>query len=127
MKVYEDAVLTCSACGVEAEHELLYLSEHLRASRCKNCGETRIYSDHIYAEYLKDVFERTSRLPYRFADDLIRHPTALVGWSVKALKKPFSLIKEVGQLTSFERSRHSTTSRCRVEKSRGYVTKNPGS
>jgi len=114
MKVYEDAVLTCSACGVEAEHELLYLSEHLRASRCKNCGETRIYSDHIYAEYLKDVFERTSRLPYRFADEALHSPTGLLKWPFKALRKPFGLLREANQLLSFERCRRTRPPRQRA-------------
>ncbi len=42
MKVERDAILTCSACGVEGSHELLYLSEHLCASRCVNCGATHV-------------------------------------------------------------------------------------
>lgn len=111
MKVETDAILICSACRVEGPHELLYLSEHLRASRCANCGETRVYSGHIYAEYARDLFERTGRLPMRFAGDVIRRPTALVGWPVKALKKPFGLVKEVGQVTSFERGRRSHADR----------------
>jgi hypothetical protein len=33
LKVERDAILTCSTCGVDGPHELLYLAEHLCASR----------------------------------------------------------------------------------------------
>ena len=114
MKVVKDAILTCSACGVEAEHELLYLSEHLCASRCTSCGETKVYSGHIYAEYLRDVFERTSKLPGRFAGEALRRPMGLAKWPLKAIRKPFHLLREASQLTSFERSRRSSHSRHRL-------------
>jgi hypothetical protein len=107
LKVDKDAILTCSACGVEGPHELLYLSEHLCASRCVNCGTTHVYSGHIYAEYARDLAERTSRLPGRFAGDALRHPTELVKWPFKALRKPFGLIREVSQVTTFEQSRRA--------------------
>ena len=109
MKVEKDAILTCSHCGVDGPHELLYLSEHLCASRCTNCGTTHIYSGHIYAEYAKDLAERTSHLPGRFVGDTLRHPTELVKLPFKAVLKPFGLIKEVGQVTAFELSRRSPT------------------
>ncbi len=106
MKVEKDAILTCSECGVEGPHELLYLSEHLCASRCINCGATHVYSDHVYAEDARDLAERTSRLPGKFAGEMF-HPTEVVKWPFKALRKPFGLIKEVGQVTTFEQSRRS--------------------
>lgn len=107
MKIEKDAILTCSACGVEGSHELLYLSEHLAASKCSNCGTTLIYSGHIYTEYARDLAERTTRLPRRFLDDALHHPVRAVGWPIKALRKPYGLLKEFGQISSFERSRHS--------------------
>lgn len=109
MKVEQDAILTCSACGVEGPHELLYLSEHLCASRCANCRKTQVYSGHIYAEYARDLVERTGRLPVRFAQDALRRPTELIKWPVKLLGKPLGLVREVDQITSFERSRRSTS------------------
>lgn len=109
MKVEKDAVLTCSACGVEGPHELLYLSEHLCASRCVNCGKTQVYSGHIYTEYARDLFERTGRLPGRFAGEVLRHPASVVTWPFKALGKPFGLVREVDLVATFERSRRSPT------------------
>lgn len=105
MKVERDAILTCSTCGVEGSHELLYLSEHLRASRCINCGRTQTYSGHIYVEYAKDLAGRTSRLPVKFAREAFRLPAGVMGWPFKAIRKPLRLLKEVNQVTSFERSR----------------------
>jgi predicted RNA-binding Zn-ribbon protein involved in translation (DUF1610 family) len=107
LKVENDAVLTCSSCGVEGPHELLYLSEHLCASRCANCGKTQVYSGHIYAEYARDLFERTGRYPGKFAGEVLRHPTRLMTWPFRALGKPLGVMREVGQVTSFERSRRS--------------------
>jgi hypothetical protein len=106
LKVDKDAILTCSECGVEGPHELLYLSEHLCASRCINCGATHVFSGHIYAEYARDLAERTSRLPGRFAGEMF-HPTEVVKWPFKALRKPFGLMKELCQVTTFEQSHRS--------------------
>ncbi|HET7479103.1 MAG TPA: hypothetical protein VFJ72_06270 [Rubrobacteraceae bacterium] len=114
MKVENDAVLTCSACGIEGPHELLYLAEHLCASRCINCGKTQVYSGHIYTEYARDLAERTTHLPFRFAGDVLRHPTELVKWPFKALGKPWGLLREVNQVTAFERSRRYPTPGRRV-------------
>ena len=109
MKVERDAILTCSACGVEGPHELLYLSEHLRASRCSNCGKTQVYSGHIYVEYARDLADRTSHLPGRFVRDALRHPTELVKLPFKALRKPFRVLGEVGQVTAFRQGRKAQT------------------
>jgi predicted RNA-binding Zn-ribbon protein involved in translation (DUF1610 family) len=106
LKVDKDAILTCSECGVEGPHELLYLSEHLCASRCVNCGATHIYSGHIYAEYARDLAERTALFPGRVAGEMLR-PTEVVKWPFKALRKPFGLLREVSQVTTFEQSRRS--------------------
>jgi hypothetical protein len=35
------------------------------------------------------------------------HPTEVVKWPFKALRKPFGLLREVSQVTTFEQSRHS--------------------
>ncbi len=105
MKVEKDAILTCSACGFDGAHELLYLSGHLCASRCANCGTSQVYIDDLYSEYVRDVAERTSRVPGRLAGDLRRHPLELAWWPYKIARKPFGLIREVGQLAGFAGTR----------------------
>ena len=110
MKVNQDAILTCLTCGVDGPHELLYLSKHLRASRCANCGVTQVYSGHIYVEYAKDLAGRTVWLPLRLAEDVVRRPTSLLGLPIKALRKPAGLLSEVNLVAAFERDRRSSAS-----------------
>jgi len=106
MRYERDAILTCTACGVEGPHELLYLSGQLRGSRCLTCGETGSYSGHIYAEFARDLAARTTMLPLRLAGEVIRHPLAVPKWPVKALGKPFGLVAELVRVNSFEKGRH---------------------
>ena len=103
MKVEQDAILTCAVCGVEGPHELLYLSEHMRGSRCENCRYTAIYSDHLYADYVRDLAERTSHLPVSLVSRAFQHPTEVFGWPLKAVHKPFGLLKELGYVIFLER------------------------
>ena len=110
MKLDSEAFLTCSACGVEGAHELLYLSEHLCASRCANCGKTHVFTGHIYADYAKDLVGRTAGLTGRFLGDVLKRPTAVFGYPFKVAAKPFQLVKEVTQVTAFERGRHARPS-----------------
>ena len=108
MKVEKDALLTCAVCEVEGPHGLRYLSHHLCASRCINCGTARVYSEHIYSEYARDLAGRTTHLPGRMVGDVFRHPTEIVKWPFKAIRKPFGLLREVNQVTVFEQSRNRT-------------------
>lgn len=109
MNVYKDAVLTCSTCGVEGEHELLYLSERLRASRCANCGKTQVYSGHIYTEYALDLAERTKNYAGKMAGNVLRGPAEIVRLPFKAIGKPLGLLRELHEISSFNRSRRSPT------------------
>jgi hypothetical protein len=106
VKIEPDAVLTCTACGVEGPHELLYLSDRVRASRCASCGKTRTYSGHIYSEYARDLVERTTHLPARLASEALHRPLAVFWWPTKALLKPLGLLREVSRLNTFEKASH---------------------
>jgi len=106
MRYERDAILTCTACGADGPHELLYLSGQLRGSRCLNCGRTESYSGHIYAEYARDLIERTTMLPLRLAGEAMRRPLEVPKWPVKALGKPFGLLAEIVRVNSFEKDRH---------------------
>lgn len=105
MKVHKDAVLTCSTCGVEGPHELLYLSDRLRASRCANCGKTLVYSGRIYTEYALDLAERTTNYAGKMAGNVLRGPVELVRLPFKAIGKPFGLLREIHEVASFKRRR----------------------
>lgn len=102
MKIEDDAILTCSACGVEGPHELLYLSGHLAASRCLNCDEARVYSEHLYEDYVRDVIERTGHLPEKLATEAFKSPLSLAFWPIKAIHKPLSLAREINRLSGFD-------------------------
>ena len=106
VKVENEAILTCSKCRVEGRHGLLYLSGRIRASRCDNCGYTQSFSGGIYAEYARDVAGRAASLPLKLAGQAIRNPLRVFGWPVKALRKPFEILGEVGKVTDFERRSH---------------------
>ena len=115
MKFDRDAVLTCAACRVEGSHELLYLSEHLRGSRCGNCGYTGIYSAHLRADYAVDLAERFFMLPWKLAGEAIRSPDRPLQWPIKALRKPFKILQEIDRVEAFEHDRQ----RLRVSPARG--------
>ncbi len=106
MKVENEAILTCSNCRVEGRHGLLYLSDRIRASRCDNCGYTQSFSGRIYAAYAGDVAGRVVALPLKLARQALRNPLRIFGWPVKALRKPFDILGEVGEVTNFERGSH---------------------
>ncbi len=116
MKLEKAAILTCSTCGVEGEHELLYLSERLGASRCVNCGKTQVYSGHIYAEYARDMVGRTLHLPGKLTGEAIKTPMKVVSWPFKAARKPFYLLMEINQVATLERSRRLSRFRPRASK-----------
>jgi hypothetical protein len=63
------------------------------------------FSEHVYADYAWDVAGRTARLPGRFVGDVFRGPSWIVTYPVRVLRKPFSLIREIGQVTAFDRRR----------------------
>lgn len=105
VKFYGDAMLTCVVCNEEGLHELLYLSEHLRASRCGNCGHAGIYSSHLRADYAADLAGRFVMLPRKLAIEALSHPGRPLRWPIKALHKPFKLLQEIGQVETFEHDR----------------------
>lgn len=108
MKVESDAILTCMACGVEGSHELLYLSEHMCASRCANCGHAVVYSHNLYADYARDLAERTSRLPINLASRVLRKPIDIMKWPFKVANKPLGLLKELNYVSVLERGPRRT-------------------
>ena len=105
MKFESAAVLTCSVCRTEGFHELLYLSEHLRASRCANCGHAGFYSAHLRVDYAVDLAERFFMLPWKLAGEAIRRPGKPLRWPAKALRKPFKILQEIDRVEAFEHAR----------------------
>ena len=114
MEVEREAILTCTVCGVDSSHILLYLSNRLRASQCRHCGATQVYSRHTYADYARDVAERSVRLVCNSARRALRISLETLQWPVKGVYKPFGLLGELGQVVQLERrSRHRRQLCCR--------------
>jgi hypothetical protein len=103
VKIEPDAVLVCTTCGVEGSHRLLYLSDHLRASQCENCGAVRMFTAWLYADYARDVAERGLRLPCSLAGRALTNPLEVFGWPVRGVKKPFELLREFDQVAKLDR------------------------
>lgn len=105
VKYEKDAALTCSVCRTEGVHELLYLSQHLGASRCGNCGHLGTYSAHLRADYIEDLAERFCMLPWKLAAEAISHPNSPLQWPARALRKPFKILQEIDRVEAFEHDR----------------------
>jgi hypothetical protein len=103
VKIEPDAVLVCTTCGVEGSHTLLYLSDHVRASRCENCEAVRRFTDQLYADYARDVAERGLRLPCALAGRVLGNPLEVIGWPIKIVKKPLGLLRELDQVATLDR------------------------
>ena len=111
MKVERDVVLSCSVCGVEGPHELLYLSGRLNASRCMGCGTTLAYSGPVYAGYALDVAGRTVRLSGRVVGRAVGGVAGALRLPVRAARKPFGLLGEAYRVAAFERRTRRTRRR----------------
>lgn len=62
----ERAVLTCSSCGVEADHELRYTGRLLHSTRCTECGHVLRHDQReFYTAYLRDLEHRVASKPMR--------------------------------------------------------------
>lgn len=114
VKIEPDAVLVCSACGVEGQHSLLYLQDHMRASQCGTCGAVRMFTGRLYADYARDVADRGFHLPCNLAGRALRNPLEVFGWPFKGVKKPLELLREFGQVATLDRVyRHASSRRVR--------------
>ena len=105
MKFDRDVTLACGVCGEEGLHELLYLSEHLRASRCGSCGHAGVYSSDLRADYAADLAGRFLMLPRKFAGEAARHPIRLLWWPIKALRKPLKILREIDRVEDLRHDR----------------------
>ncbi len=119
MKFDRDVTLACGVCGEEGLHELLYLSEHLRASRCGSCGHAGVYSSDLHADYAADLAGRFLMLPRKFAGEAARHPIRLLWWPIKALRKPLKILREIDRVETFGHGREHDRQRPELLSPRG--------
>jgi len=96
----EHAVLTCSSCGVEADHELLYAGRLLHSTRCGECGHVvRHEQRELFTAYLFDLEQRLVSKPIRLFRAASREPRRfLLGLPRAILRQPGKFAAEVWTL-----------------------------
>lgn len=62
MNVVREVVLTCSVCGTEGPHELLYLSGAVAASRCAAYGTRLAFLPDLRMRYAEDIAVRAAEI-----------------------------------------------------------------
>lgn len=96
----EHAVLTCSSCGVEADHELRYTGRLLHSTTCTVCGhEVRHEQRELYMAYLRDLEQRLASKPLRLIRAARREPRRfIVGLPRAVLRQPGKIAAEIWTL-----------------------------
>ncbi|HEU0101978.1 MAG TPA: hypothetical protein VFR07_06620 [Mycobacteriales bacterium] len=94
------AVLTCSACDGETEHELRYVGRLCQSTRCTACGHVvRHEQGDLYAAYLRDLEHRVATKPLRLLRQAASTPVAfLSGLPAAVLRQPAKLGRELWTL-----------------------------
>lgn len=101
MRLDNHVELGCVFCGEDQPHELLYLSEQMRASRCASCGRVLVFSGPLYEEHAVDLFRRALRLPVKLGREFSQRPLSPLVWPVRVVRKPVSVLKEAQTVGSF--------------------------
>lgn len=96
----EQAVLTCSSCGQESEHDLRYVGRLLHSTRCSACGHVvRHEQRDLYAAYLRDLEHRLASKPRRLLRQAGREPGVFLrGLPRAVVRQPVKLLQEVWTL-----------------------------
>lgn len=96
----EHAVLTCSSCGLESEHELQYMGRLLHSTRCTACGHiVRHEQRDLYSAYLRDLEHRVISKPRRLLRAASSEPRSFVlGLPRALLRQPAKILEEVWTL-----------------------------
>lgn len=95
-----DASLTCSSCGLETDHELVYVGRLLHSTTCTSCGfVVRHEQRDLMGAYLRDLEHRLLTKPARLARQAARQPGRFAA-SLPAgvLRQPHKIWNEVRTL-----------------------------
>lgn len=96
----EHAVLTCSSCGLESDHELRYTGRLLHSTRCTACSHVvRHEQRDLYVAYLHDLEHRVASKPRRLAQAASREPRTFArGLPRAVLRQPAKILDEIWTL-----------------------------
>lgn len=97
MSEVEHAVLTCSSCGEETEHELRYTGRLLHSTTCSACGfVVRHEQRDLLAAYLHDLEHRLASKPVRLLRRARRDPVTFARSLPHAVaRQPLKLAREL--------------------------------
>ena len=85
----EHAVLTCSSCGLETDHELRYTGRLLHSTRCTSCDHVVRHDQRdLYTSYLRDLEHRVASKPRRLARAATREPWSFARGLPRAFLRP---------------------------------------
>lgn len=94
MDTVRHAELTCSRCGTDTVHEVVYAGRLLVQVTCTTCGRT--FSRDVRAEYLADLRQRLATKPKRMLRRLRKDPLRFAGSLPKTVPaKPLELLSEI--------------------------------
>lgn len=93
-------LLTCSSCGQEADHELVYVGRLLHSTRCAACGTViRHEQRDLMRTYLLDLEHRIVTKPGRLARTAATSPVDFARELPAAvLRQPLKLLAELRTL-----------------------------
>ena len=93
-------VLTCSSCGQEADHELVYVGRLLHSTRCSACGTViRHEQRDLMRTYLLDLEHRLVTKPGRMARTAATSPVDFArGLPGALLRQPRKMLSELRTL-----------------------------
>lgn len=96
----EHAVLTCSSCGLETDHELRYTGRLLHSTRCTECSHVvRHEQRELYSAYLRDLEQRLASKPLRLLRSASRDPRRFIlGLPRAVLRQPGKIAEEIWTL-----------------------------
>lgn len=96
----EHAVLTCSSCGLETDHELRYTGRLLHSTRCTSCDHVVRHDQRdLYTSYLRDLEHRVASKPRRLARAATGEPWSFARGLPRAmLRQPGKLLEDIWTL-----------------------------
>ncbi|GAA3837124.1 MULTISPECIES: hypothetical protein [Amycolatopsis] len=94
MGTVRHAELTCSRCGTDTVHEVVYAGRLLAEVTCTACGRT--YGRDVRADYLADLRQRLVSKPKRMLRRLRKDPLRFASSLPKTVPaKPLELLSEI--------------------------------
>ena len=96
----QTAILQCSFCNRECEHEVHYAGRILAHAKCSACGTVMQQSPNVLRKaYIKDLEHRAATKPLRLVRRILSDPGYLFTGLPKAIRRqPKKFVEEAKEL-----------------------------